>query len=456
MATRSASGASRSGSARSRLARLAALVAALAVAGIAFAQSREGAFDFRKVERVYLDDVHAGPGGERVVDLYVRALTGSGAPVTGLRPADVEVSLDGTRIPVAEVELQPLAATSRGFATVIALDASGTMRGEPFEHAKQGALAFLERLQPEDRVAVLTFAEDVREVAGFDLARPETREVVRALAVDLERGQRTLLHDGTHQAITLLRRHPGLPRRSLVLLFSDGTYSGSQKSREEVLAAAKGGDTDAQVSLFAIGYARFGTGGMDELRKLADGTGGEFLQATSMLDLREFFDAIAVQVLQSYLIRFPAELDGQPHQARVGVEKQSAERRARFPYVARPLWPWLAAGAAAVAMALGTALLLRMRGAGRLRVVSGPVVATEFRLRGPRMTIGALETCDVVLQTPAVSRHHADLVVRGRRVEIRDRNSTNGIRVNGRPVDVAALQPGDQIRLGDVELVYER
>jgi pSer/pThr/pTyr-binding forkhead associated (FHA) protein len=112
--------------------------------------------------------------------------------------------------------------------------------------------------------------------------------------------------------------------------------------------------------------------------------------------------------------------------------------------------------AAAALLALLGVLLLRMRSAGRLRVVSGPVTGAEYRLRGPRMTIGALDTCDVVLQTAAVSRHHADLVVRGRRVEIRDRNSTNGTRVNGRPVDVAALQPGDQIRVGDVELVYER
>ena len=39
--------------------------------------------------------------------------------------------------------------------------------------------------------------------------------------------------------------------------------------------------------------------------------------------------------------------------------------------------------------------------------------------------------------------------------QIVDLNSTNGIKVNGRRVDQAALEPGDRITLGLTELTFE-
>jgi pSer/pThr/pTyr-binding forkhead associated (FHA) protein len=39
---------------------------------------------------------------------------------------------------------------------------------------------------------------------------------------------------------------------------------------------------------------------------------------------------------------------------------------------------------------------------------------------------------------------------------VADLGSTNGVLVNGQPVDVArALQPGDRVELGSTELVFE-
>ena len=47
-------------------------------------------------------------------------------------------------------------------------------------------------------------------------------------------------------------------------------------------------------------------------------------------------------------------------------------------------------------------------------------------------------------------------VARGKRVEIQDLHSTNGTLVNGSSVRTSPLQPGDKIRIGRVELVFER
>ena len=412
--------------------------------------------EFKKVERLFLDDVHPEPHGERAVELHFRALTHHGVPVKGLRPADVGLWQDDARVASAELELRTLAQTGQGMSVVLAIDASGTMRGEAFARAKEGAQALLERLQPADRVAVVTFADDVRVPAGFELSRPETRQAIGALEIDLEHSQKTRLYDGAAQAVELIRGGRDLPRAAFVVLFSDGRDGGSDKSRDAVIARAVGAGDEPRILIFSIGYARFGGEGLDEMRKLADGSGGDFMQAESMVHLRDFFDAIAVQMLESYVLRFPASLDGAEHQLRLEVDEKSATRSALYPSLARPLWPWAAAGAGILALAL-LFLALRSRApAGRVAVVSGAKAGTVYDLPAGRTRIGAVEGNDIVLSSATVSRFHAEITARGRRVSIVDLQSKNGTRVNGQVIRESPLRAGDRIAIADVELIYER
>jgi transcriptional regulator with PAS, ATPase and Fis domain len=58
-------------------------------------------------------------------------------------------------------------------------------------------------------------------------------------------------------------------------------------------------------------------------------------------------------------------------------------------------------------------------------------------------------SADFTLNAPAVSRVHAELVREGRAVVLRDLGSRNGVIVNGRKVQSAALEPLDEVRVGD-------
>ena len=62
--------------------------------------------------------------------------------------------------------------------------------------------------------------------------------------------------------------------------------------------------------------------------------------------------------------------------------------------------------------------------------------------------IGRSRSCDVRLHDILVSRRHAVLSSRGGTCTIRDLDSTNGLLVNGVPVSIAALHPGDEISFG--------
>jgi hypothetical protein len=76
-------------------------------------------------------------------------------------------------------------------------------------------------------------------------------------------------------------------------------------------------------------------------------------------------------------------------------------------------------------------------------------------LSGERVLIGRSRECDVVLSDPNTSRRHAEVRRDGEGWTVVDLGSTNGIKVNGRRVDQAALEPGDRITLGLTELTFE-
>jgi pSer/pThr/pTyr-binding forkhead associated (FHA) protein len=72
-------------------------------------------------------------------------------------------------------------------------------------------------------------------------------------------------------------------------------------------------------------------------------------------------------------------------------------------------------------------------------------------LKGP-LTIGRTEGNDLILNHPSVSRKHARIEPRGEKWWIIDLKSTNGVKVNNTLVTEAAINAGDQVHVGSVQL----
>ncbi|TCO23410.1 FHA domain-containing protein [Kribbella steppae] len=67
--------------------------------------------------------------------------------------------------------------------------------------------------------------------------------------------------------------------------------------------------------------------------------------------------------------------------------------------------------------------------------------------------IGRASDCDLILEHPDISRHHAELLrIDGVSFELRDLDSTNGTFVNGVRVGSRLVGDGDEIRLGSFPL----
>ena len=85
----------------------------------------------------------------------------------------------------------------------------------------------------------------------------------------------------------------------------------------------------------------------------------------------------------------------------------------------------------------------------KLELMLQNLVLKEYALTdGAELTIGRQFDNDVVLDDRAVSRHHAIIEVKGRKLAIFDQGSKNGVIVNKAKVRATQLHHGDVIRIG--------
>jgi hypothetical protein len=76
-------------------------------------------------------------------------------------------------------------------------------------------------------------------------------------------------------------------------------------------------------------------------------------------------------------------------------------------------------------------------------------------LSGERVLIGRSRECDIVMSDPNVSRRHIELRRSERGWTAVDLGSTNGMKINGRRLSQAELEPGDRITIGISDLTFE-
>src|SRR5207253_3916630 len=78
-----------------------------------------------------------------------------------------------------------------------------------------------------------------------------------------------------------------------------------------------------------------------------------------------------------------------------------------------------------------------------------------YELNVEKTTVGRVEDNAFQIAEPSVSSHHAEIILKGTDVLIKDLNSTNGTFINGEKVTEQVLKPGQTLRLGTVEMRLE-
>lgn len=91
----------------------------------------------------------------------------------------------------------------------------------------------------------------------------------------------------------------------------------------------------------------------------------------------------------------------------------------------------------------------------RLVLLSEGFAGRAFDLKAEKTTVGRVSDNDFEIAESSVSSHHAEIILRGSEVLIRDLGSTNGTFIGGERITEAVLKPGQILRFGTIDLKLE-
>gem|GEM_PF-566487 len=87
-------------------------------------------------------------------------------------------------------------------------------------------------------------------------------------------------------------------------------------------------------------------------------------------------------------------------------------------------------------------------------VLIGPDTGKIFKIIKPLVTVGRGEDQDIRIDDRSVSRMHCEILSGIDRIVVRDLESRNGIKVNGKITLEQQLEDGDQLDVGSIRLLY--
>ena len=283
-------------------------------------------------------------GTTEAVRVFVTVTDRDGKLVTDLKRDDFELRDDGKPQPITQFDNTP-----QPIRLIVMLDVSGSMEGN-LPLLRTGTDQLFKRLRGDDVARVGTFGRDVTISPSFTNDRAELQGALpSAIAQDAP----TPLWRGIDQAINAFRE--GGDARAVILVLSDGKDTssltmGHPVSQAEVIDRARRED----VMIYAIGMRSRGQqrpmGGIGPgalqalmladmpdpgLARVAEETGGGYVEIRFGQDLGAAFAAVADELHTQYLLGFaPSNRDGKVHQINVRLAKSGMKPRARKSYVA--------------------------------------------------------------------------------------------------------------------------
>jgi|SRR5687768_9391859 len=91
----------------------------------------------------------------------------------------------------------------------------------------------------------------------------------------------------------------------------------------------------------------------------------------------------------------------------------------------------------------------------RLVLLSEGFTGRTFELKSEKTTAGRVSDNTFEIPEGSVSSHHAEFLLKGNELHVKDLGSTNGTFINGEKVMEGVVKPGQILRLGMIEMRLE-
>jgi Ca-activated chloride channel family protein len=284
-------------------------------------------------------------GSGDIVRVFATVTDRDGRLVTALRQNNFEVRDDGRPQPITQFDNTP-----QPIRLIVMLDVSGSMAGNLPLLRAAGTQLFV-RLRPDDVARVGAFGRGITMSPSFTHDLSALRE---ALPAAIDPDAPTPLWRAIDKALDAFG--DANDTRRAILVLSDGKDSGPISFRErpvsqsEVIDRARRDD----VMIYGVGMRSrptrqtppgIGPGGLQAalladlpdpgLARVAEETGGGYVEIRFGEDLGDAFAGIADELHSQYLLGFvPPRRDGKAHRIDIHVDQGGLKPRARKSYVA--------------------------------------------------------------------------------------------------------------------------
>jgi von Willebrand factor type A domain len=208
-----------------------------------------------------VDDGEAVRVETNLVTVPVIASDQGGRYIPDLRAEEFNISEDN-----AEQKVAFFATVTEPFSVVLMIDTSASATVEKLRQVQEAAVAFTEQLREGDRVKVVSFDDEVRDLSDFTSDRGVLASAIRSTRP----GKGTRLYDAFDHAYRALRRLKG---RKAVIMLTDGvdyrsdrrTYDDNRRAVEEsdIIVYPVRFDTREETERLARAQARGGSGPVD-------------------------------------------------------------------------------------------------------------------------------------------------------------------------------------------------
>lgn len=215
---------------------------------------------------------------------------------------------------------------SEGFAVVLVIDASNSMRGAPIAGAVAAARAFAARRTQGQQLAIIAFNSNTTVMLPLTA---DATAISAALARKPPLDSGTHIYDALARASTLLT-DAGVSAGSIVLL-SDGQDVGSTVDQATAISGLKA----ARARVFAVGLSspQFAP---DALEAIATETSGDYTEAPNAAALKEVYSQLGYTLSNEYLLRYRS-LAGPGEKTLVSLRIQGTPGTTPLVYTTPPL-----------------------------------------------------------------------------------------------------------------------
>jgi hypothetical protein len=270
------------------------------------------------------------------VQVYIRTFDQNMQPLVNLNPLNIGLMVKGKSYDVSkrQYNIQTIRQRNEATRSIVILDASISMAGNPFEESLKAAGRFIDGKRQQDEVAVLAI-RDTRE--GYDVVSQFESDVGalgRRLADIKVDGKKTRIYDTigaamqmcamTSQGSSVDPSSKNVIASCSILVFSDGKDEGSALSREELNGRIT--SLAIPIPVYSLAYSKTSQEYFKNLESISKNSFGIYYTVGNTTDRMQRIVEEIQNILQSdYVVTFRSyvPVDGEQHAFKIGVEYPS-------------------------------------------------------------------------------------------------------------------------------------